>query len=1052
MKRCHLKHNTMATGPPVDFARLKILSILEGPGAAVLTFILKSGTNTPSTPVSLWQYLSTLPQTSTANYCKLSNKDKRKAFTNSEKQQISADLSWDKFDVSLLYKVIRIACEHVAQLNDTAGWGDVNSLEGLITKIKDERNLFVHERPHLTQNEIKTKVGKLKNLFMKVLEASQTRYGLSDQEIADEKRLIEKGVKEILKCFTIQEFLRLDSIKMLQVFKSMIVSRLSSMYEKFQIFDPHCFLAVSAQTLVHIQSIFSKVTLKEKLSNADISCFQILGFLQSLGQTTQSAQPTQLSQGTQPTPQSTQSTCPQLLLINGVAGSGKSTLLNFILSEWIKDECDRRIKHLHKYDFVLHVLCRQTNSAGLQEFLEQVLPEATTFRPNTLTLLKKCKVLFLIDGIDERNIASSLLVKDILQQCKEVPGISIMCTSRPEAVIDFLVSAPTEYGTGEVIVEGISLSERTDLVLKYYDTFNVTGCSDHDRVRQVMERIGWRDHFGFPLNLLFLAKLFHYDPDSIRENNTQTSLYVAMQEWCIEKLQYRLTEHSLSRSIDRASREESISRVFEVIGEIALAGVMQERLYLSDGDMRQLKECCTTENLPREEVLGAFFSLRQSGDRLAVQSVYYAPHKGLQEYYAAAYIVNYLVKQSFPSFRSRKSSGASSGTLPKLRRLMTGMPLVVQVFKRGIENKRPSVGSAVEHSSVGGIRRLLQDALQGSIDLKKLRNLLLHVAGLLSQPDKPPLPAVMQEAVDLLSEIGVKEVNDWLAVLEDTEVNSFALECVAKHVRSNNLRDEDVVVTDSTITSAAALLPIIPRKNVEVELHRDVPDVKEFHLVTTGHTCTAVRLWQHYKQPDVQHDSDSVLRVLCRYRLQEFTGRLSSQGIMLLRECLGLKKLRLAVLNDQDTPAVLSAFTDVWPSFHTLNCFWLSVPVKTVTPSLITCPLPDLLNRYGTPLVRLVLSGTDENCVEKTWSIIEALRPRMKGYWAVLFHDTIMNASEWMRLISRMHYAGVRVESSVYISNNNTMTEQEEAELITFAKTRMLGGILRLDKELLWKW
>lgn len=229
----------MATASHVDFSRLKVLSILEGPGAAVLTFILKRGTNSPSPSVPLDRYLNTLPLTSSANFGKLCSKDRRKVFTNIERRQISSDPSWDRFDVSLLYKAIRHGCENLANLHDTVGWNDMTSLEGLITKVKNERNIFVHEKPQQTDIEFEAKVSELQNLFFEVLQAAQTKYHVPEGEIINEKSNVEKGVKDILKCFTAKEFLHLDSIKMLHVFKNIILTSLSSTYESAQTFDPH---------------------------------------------------------------------------------------------------------------------------------------------------------------------------------------------------------------------------------------------------------------------------------------------------------------------------------------------------------------------------------------------------------------------------------------------------------------------------------------------------------------------------------------------------------------------------------------------------------------------------------------------------------------------------------------------------------------------------------------------------------------------------------------------------------------------------------------------
>ena len=98
---------------------------------------------------------------------------------------------------------------------------------------------------------------------------------------------------------------------------------------------------------------------------------------------------------------------------------------------------------------------------------------------------------------------------------------------------------------------GISRDDRTSFVMNYYMSLHGTGFLNCDRLKQIMESVGWRDHFGLPLNLLFLATLFHDKPESVRENTTQTGLYVAMHDWSLEERQYRLAEHPQTRdSID----------------------------------------------------------------------------------------------------------------------------------------------------------------------------------------------------------------------------------------------------------------------------------------------------------------------------------------------------------------------------------------------------------------------------------------------------------------------------------------------------------------------
>lgn len=162
-----------------------------------MTFILKRGTNVDNHHTSLQDYLNSLPPTSTANYCRLNNKDKMKMFTRSEQNKISADPTWETFDVTLLHKAIKLACENIAGLDDRAWSEDDGSLEGLLTKIKNEKGRIIQELPQETDAEFLSKIRELRSLYCKTLEAAQNRYTIPDKDIAKEKCLVEERINHI---------------------------------------------------------------------------------------------------------------------------------------------------------------------------------------------------------------------------------------------------------------------------------------------------------------------------------------------------------------------------------------------------------------------------------------------------------------------------------------------------------------------------------------------------------------------------------------------------------------------------------------------------------------------------------------------------------------------------------------------------------------------------------------------------------------------------------------------------------------------------------------
>ncbi|KAK8374077.1 hypothetical protein O3P69_018336 [Scylla paramamosain] len=187
-----------------------------------------------------------------------------------------------------------------------------------------------------------------------------------------------------------------------------------------------------------------------------------------------------------------------------------------------------------------------------------------------------------------------------------------------------------------------------------------------------------------------------------------------------EKLCHRISVDPIWGKKRPHTRNTRIKRVLKEMYQMALQVLLQDRLSLSDEDTERLTDCCETEDLPTYQVLGAFFTLRSSVTNRIAKRKYYIPHKGLLEYYAARHII---------------------------QRLQDGLL-----------------------SESGAIMSLLQGAHHPQtqpLDLKGLRNLFWHVAGLLSTPGAPKLPEAIKEAVNLLAETGA-EWNEWLSLVEDT--------------------------------------------------------------------------------------------------------------------------------------------------------------------------------------------------------------------------------------------------------------------------------------------
>ncbi|XP_063878231.1 uncharacterized protein LOC135110169 isoform X2 [Scylla paramamosain] len=841
---CRPKPSTMAIAPTVCVHRIKLISLMENVGKDVLTFVLKSGAlNAPTTPpgVSLADYLNQLPQGSSANYVKMNNKQKRGTLTPTDHRQIQRFPLWDKFDVTLLHKAIKLVCEGVAGSNDPQ-WQDPNTLEGLVTKIKDERNELFHEVRDFSEAEYQDKVNELEDLFIRLLGATKGKYHIPDAKLT----AVQDNARQVIDTFRktgMEKGILKDYFSaMHQEFKRDSQVHLKTIYEKLQTFDPLSFLTSSQgpRHKYHIQDIFCRMSLMEGRGHVqqrqDIDTCNVLTVTRRAGQNPQLCTS---SSATLPT----HGAKPQLILIRGMAGSGKTTLLTFLLSEWLQDPSACTIRHLHEYDIMLRVLCRENDGPSLQDFLKQVLPNHFAVMEEYLvSLLKQCKVLFLIDGLDELSYGSrsDSLVKDILNVSKHLSDFTLVCTSRPETVQDFLNKLPDGYEVWNMEMKSLSQEQRTHFVMKHYDSFPDNRNKDPVKLQHLMSHLKCREYFGLPLNLLFVATLFYEKPDSIKLDITQTSLYVTIRDWSIQKLQARLTDHSQATRI----HEDQIYKVLEDMYDVALQALLQDRVTLSKEEEWRLKESCDGKGLPCMDVMATFFNLQDINDKLGHHQNYSAPHRSLQEFYGASGIVHKLMEGSHSSLIPRMLHDPPRQQLRNLWNLLRHMACLFCYPQTSLR--------------ASDIRRMLH--FPPPQQLRNLRNLLRHVAGLLCHPQTPHSAPAIQEVVDLLAETGMKNCNHWLSMLEDTEVNRTALGCVARHITSNER--ELVTITSSTITSASALLPLIPSKRIRIVLSRNESDVQG--LIFEHHKYIRLSFPHQYRHPDQATLSDALLRATPR--------------------------------------------------------------------------------------------------------------------------------------------------------------------------------------------
>ena len=155
---------------------------------------------------------------------------------------------------------------------------------------------------------------------------------------------------------------------------------------------------------------------------------------------------------------------------------------------------------------------------------------------------------------------------------------------------------------------------------------------------------------------------------------------------------------------------------------------------------------------------------------------------------------------------------------------------------------------------------MLQNTTQREqVEVSPLRNMLRHLLGLMSQKGEAMTKA-MQETVGLIRQSGVSNVQDWLHLLADTNVNNQVLKTVTEQINSDG-GEEEVDIKEGTIKVATDILPLInTTKRIKLWLERDTREIEPFFEALTHHKLTHLSLWHHYTRPHSGVYSDDWLR------------------------------------------------------------------------------------------------------------------------------------------------------------------------------------------------
>ncbi|XP_069936907.1 uncharacterized protein [Cherax quadricarinatus] len=828
----------------------RFIKALNQCGRGVLYNTLCWGTPHKPANVKLDDYLGTLDEKSTANYSKLTNNHKK--FDNIQKELINKNPDGSEFDLTLLYRCIKLACEDVASFNDKKWITPSTEMEYYITEIKSMRNNALHSTFAFSDRDYLKNMEDLRKVLSECLKTSGVRYKRDEDEVEEKIKEMNGDLDHIMQeILGREEILACYSVDMKYLMINDSCDQLTKSLQNITYINPVSFIMKDLR--LKVDQIFVDIEINQGKRRDDGKHADYRNLLQ-FHQTTAPSSSSVSQQHCTPAR-------PQVLLLEGLAGSGKTTLVKLVTEEWTQGNRSN-IKGLDSYELLLWVQCRDPTMKTYQDLLDHLIPDVSTkFRNFLPRLMKLCKVLIVVDGLDELNESSRNLVSSLLYEFRNSPFATFICTSRPEKVDMFISTIPEAYDVTNAEIRGISKEKMPEFVRRTHQAItNLTNSkrSTEDLVKKLMKVEGVQEHLRLPMNLTFFVYIWDQAPDELDIMTiTQTDLYHEIHHLCQGMLLDRLSNCPQTKAMPERNLKFRIQEILRLLYITSLECLSREQLTLEEEAVERLLSACNKHDLPYEEILSAFLSLKSIWTFRGIEKRYSAPHKGIQDFFSALHIVMTLQHQlktstlpvlcmlPQPSLVSCQPSATLTSPFPT-----PALPTAQSTWAQPTSTTAPPV-------TIRGV--LEQSVGTAGVDMTKFHNVLVHVAGLLHVLLNQVPEAIAHEIVHLVHQSGMRDIDKWLDFLENTRCNDNIAKAIAPFINNDNIK-----VVDHRVESYKSLLSHLRPSKVIIDITgdpADLPVLLDLLAILTchNHRCICLQLHHHYSH-DATPTSDDILQ------------------------------------------------------------------------------------------------------------------------------------------------------------------------------------------------
>ncbi|KAK7086176.1 hypothetical protein SK128_018089 [Halocaridina rubra] len=948
----------------------------------------------------------------------------------SQRNRITKDSEGNTYDITLLFiciqwgsKITRVAT------NENPRWrGDLDCLESCLTNLKNLRNKLYHNETLLDKKMFIEETEMLRKLLENMLMHAKKLYNISSKEVDD---LINIG-NEKINLFRQESMLPsnwsdyqkdnlfLEMLEYAQINGLIILSKLYDSWVYFTPINLICYFKVK------VSDVYTEMILKKETRGGDHDVVHVEydNLLDDIKHSKDDP----------------------VILIEGFAGVGKTTLTKKIMSDWISQNSS--MTHLTAYDFLLYAVCRNNRIRTFDELLVSLLPElAKSFQEKHFSEVILCgKVLLIVDGLDEFNESSVNLFKEVLE-LKKTSGITILATTRPERVETYYNLAESrQISTKHIQLTGIPAEKREDFVLKYFKEIQLRTEVELDvtELLEYLKKTARRlsDLWCLPYNLTLLIVLWVYKSEVINYIVTAPELYWEIHLLMLDKLMLRMRNNEMLSHLPDSAMKEKVSNFEYTLCHESLIALVKDEINISEESFGRLEEACRLENLPVEEMIGAFLKTVVIITPQGRNCLHSFAHKGVQEFLGALYIYKHT-KSEIPKQLAAKF-------LKDLKDLLVTHNIPGEKGQEILRLVNDSLGDGstpeVPQDQKKRVKPILENLhVNASLDIKKYQNLFVTTIGLFHLESVKIKDSIKLEVLELLKETGIDNINRWMMILDSVKCDTFVASFISQQ-KAQTSRTE-LSVTDSNLFSHISLLRAMADltqhgiQYVSVDIEDEVYGINDLLIEISKKNLIVQEL---RFLPDLVCPTRKIMSA------DAVNSVFQRGGVVIYK---GAYTHDLALPDSLDSLHVSIADRASYEYLCTYLMSYQGKPRLCLSPDLDVSGFAPLPNTKIRP--NLYIPGVNKENYLKAVDVARAVLSTEGRYYRLFFPGSTLEVNEIYDLIREMKLREVKVEWGIIFPDNEISGKRgeqgERQELLKFAKKEIGRNIRWYDDSWMWK-